>query len=178
MRHTLSHFLRRFQKNADGNASIEFVFMFPIFFLILLSSVELGIMTLRYTMLERALDLAVREVRLSTGAAPDHDELRQMICDDATMIPNCYDNLKLEMLLIDPRNWEPISSVVTCTNQAKEVQPVTTFVSGTDNELMLLRACIKFTPLFGDKGLGLKLAKDSNGDSALVAMSAFVQEPR
>ncbi|MEQ9695398.1 TadE/TadG family type IV pilus assembly protein [Shimia sp. SDUM112013] len=170
--------LTRTARNEDGHASLEFAIMFPIFFVILLSAVELGMMTLRMAYLERGLDIAVREVRLSTGNAPDHAELITMICDEATMIPDCTDNLKLEMVEVDPRDWGGLTPGATCTNRAEDVQPVTTFVAGGANQLMILRACAKIEVLYPNIGFGNAIEKDDAGDAALVAVSAFVQEPQ
>ncbi|SEO35992.1 TadE-like protein [Salinihabitans flavidus] len=168
----------RLARDERGHATVEFVIIFPIFLVIMLSAIELGLMTMRYSLLERALDLTVREVRLSTGFSPDHDELKQMICDEFGMLPNCFDRLALEMIQVSPRAYVEPSSEVTCNDLSLESQPVTTFTPGMDNDLMLLRACAKFTPLFPNTGFGLELAKDGSGDVALVSMSAFVQEPR
>ncbi len=174
----MKHFLKRFQKDNAGHASIEFAIMFPVFFFILLSSIELGVMTVRSALLERALDVVVREVRLTTGTAPSHQALKEMLCEETNVVPDCLNNLALEMYLIDPRAWTDISASATCTNRAEEVDPVTSFSNGMDNELMILRACAKFDPMFSEIGLSSYLERDSSGDSAIVAMSAFVQEPR
>lgn len=174
----MRRFINKFRKEDSGHASIEFAIMFPVFFVILLSSIEVGVMTVRSALLERALDIVVREVRLTTGTAPSHQQLKVMLCDETNVVPDCLNNLALEMYLIDPRSWYNISSSATCTNRAEEVAPVTTFSHGTDNELMILRACAKFDPMFTDIGVSSFLERDSSGDSAIVAMAAFVQEPR
>ena len=50
--------------------------------------------------------------------------------------------------------------------------------TGTDNEMMLIRACAVFDPIFPMTGLGLKLKKDAfGGGYAIIARSAFVNEP-
>lgn len=170
--------VRNFRKNEAGHASIEFAIMFPVFIMILLSSIELGVMTVRSALLERALDVVVREIRLTTGTAPSHQQLKVMLCSETNVVPDCLNNLALEMYLIDPRSWYNISSSATCTNRAEEVDPVTTFSHGKENELMILRACAKFDPMFTSIGLSSYLERDSSGDSAIIAMSAFVQEPR
>jgi hypothetical protein len=133
--------------------------------------------TMRETMLERALDLTVRDIRLSTGTAPQHDDIKEQVCDLAPVIPDCEQNLRLEMVSIDPQNWVEPDSVFDCTDRSEEVQPVRSFVNGMDNELMLLRACAKFEPIFPGAGLGKQLDKDGAGMAALIATSAFVQEP-
>ncbi len=172
----LGHFKRKWRDDR-GTASVEFVVVFPFFLGVLLSSFELSMITMRETMLERALDLAVRDIRLETGSAKQHDEIKTQICDRAPVIPDCESNLRLEMLSIDPQNWVEPDSTFDCTDRSEDVQPVRSFVNGMDNELMLLRACAKFEPIFPGAGLGKKLDKDGAGMAALIATSAFVQEP-
>lgn len=176
----MTHLLRRMKRllrTEEGTASVEFVIVFPFFLGLMLSSFELSLITMRETMLERALDLTVREIRLETGSAPQHDEIKTRVCDRAPVIPDCEENLRLEMIQIDPRNWTNPDDSFDCTDQSQEVQPVRNFVNGMDNQLMLLRACAKFKPIFPGAGLGNQLDKDGAGMAALIATSAFVQEP-
>ena len=42
-------------RREDGNATSEFVILFPMFVFILVSATEIGFITLRHTMLERAV---------------------------------------------------------------------------------------------------------------------------
>ncbi len=170
--------IQRFRNNDAGTSTVEFAIMFPIMLFFFFSGVEMGFITMRHTMLERALDLTVRDVRLATGNIPQHDELKTTICDRAPMIQDCSTNLKLEMILVDPRNWTGIPATADCTDKSEDVQPAREFVHGTDNELMILRACAKFKPVFPAAGLGRELNKDGAGYAALVSTSAFVQEPR
>ena len=174
----MTRMLKRFRRDDAGSASIEFAIMFPVFFVILISAMELGLMTVRSALLERALDVVVRDIRLTTGTAPSHVQLRTAICEETSVVPDCFNNLALEMRLVDPRAWTDIPSAVTCTNRAEEVAPVTTFQHGMDNEVMIIRACAKYEPMFSDYGLSAFMSKDSSGDVALIAKSAFVQEPR
>tara|TARA_Y100001956_G_scaffold45629_1_gene44415 strand:+ start:366 stop:941 length:576 start_codon:yes stop_codon:yes gene_type:complete len=174
----LSSGLRRFAGREDGNATVEFVVVFPIFMLIMGSTFELGTLTIRETILERALDLTVRDIRLGTGTAPQHDELKASICDRAPLLIDCEENLRIEMIQLDPRNWTSPPTDADCTDRSQEVDPVREFVHGQENEMMLVRVCVKVQPLFPTTGLGDALAKDGAGDYSLIAKSAFVQEPR
>ena len=170
---------RRFRRSEDGTATIEFALTFPAMLIFLLSGVELGLISLQHAMLERALDITVRDIRLSTGSAPQHDEIKDLICERAGFIDNCSTNMQLEMVQVDPRAWGGIPAEATCTDKSEEVAPKTVFKNDAkENELMILRACAKIDPVFPTAGLGSSLAKDDAGQFALVAVSAFVQEPR
>jgi len=174
-----SKYTKRFVRSEDGNATVEFAIVFPAMMLFLLSGIELGMMMLNHSGLERAMDLTVRDIRLSTGTAPQHDEIKDLICERAGFINDCSNNLKLEMVQLDPRNWVGVSAAATCTDASEEVQPKTTFTNdAAENELMVLRACAKITPVFPTTGLGKNIEKDGAGQYALVSTSVFVQEPR
>lgn len=168
----------RFARSESGSATIEFAITFPAVLFLMLSGVELGMVTLHHSMLERAMDMTIRDIRLSTGTAPQHDAIKTLICQRAGFIENCDVNLRLEMIQVDPRAWVAISPDPDCTDQSEEVSPVRNFVNGLENELMILRACAKFDPVFPTTGLGQNMVKDGAGQYALVSTSAFVQEPR
>ncbi|MCF6431824.1 pilus assembly protein [Leisingera sp. M527] len=170
--------LRRFRAHDDGNASVEFAIVIPAFLLALMSTVELGLINLRHSQLERALDLTVRDIRLNTGANKDHAQIRDEICELSGFIDDCASSLKLEMVRADPFNWTGIDPDPDCINRIEEVNPDVTFEHGQSNELMLIRACMKFKPILPTWGLGQSLSKDDDGRISLTAASAFVQEPR
>jgi Flp pilus assembly pilin Flp len=177
IRHLQQH-LRRFRQGEDGNATVEFAIFLPALLMILMSTVELGMINLRHSQLERALDQTVRDIRLSTGADQQHDDIRDAICELSGFIDNCATSLRLEMVQVDPFNWSPIDPDADCIDRIEDVQPVRNFISGQSNELMLIRACMKFSPILPTWGLGESLSKDDDGRISLTAVSAFVQEPR
>ena len=174
----LSRAISRFRRSEAGNATIEFAITFPAVMMLLLSGIELAMSSLQHAMLERAMDQTVRSIRLETGAAPQHDAIKDMICERAVILPDCTTNLRLEMVQRDPRGWTALPGSADCTDTALEVAPVRAFVNGQTNELMVLRACAKVTPIFPITFLAPSLQKDNAGDYALLAATSFVQEPR
>ena len=52
-----------------------------------------------------------------------------------------------------------------------------TFEHGRSNELMIVRACSIYDPVYPRAMLGALLVKHYNGQPAFLATSAFVQEP-
>lgn len=173
----VSSFIARFRKDDAGNATVEFAILAPVFLFFMMAAVEVGMMTLRSTMLERSLDQTVRWVRLNTGAQVTHAQLKTMLCSH-NIVPNCETNVHLEMIDRDLRNWSDISPSATCTDRSLEVQPVSDPEPGVDNELMVLRACAKFQPIFPSSWFTSQLVLDDAGDARIVAMTAFVMEPR
>ncbi len=176
MRHIAKH-IRRFQRDEEGNATLEFAILFPFFIIMFCAAVELGMITFRHSMLERGLDMAVRDVRLTTGADIQHDDIVTRICGYSGFLPDCSDNLRLEMIPLDMRNFASASTTANCVDHSLAANPIRQFTNGQQNQMMLLRACFVFKPVFPLTGLGRHLTTDGAGHAAMVATSAFVQEP-
>lgn len=177
----MTRFIQAFLRSEDGTTSVEFVIIFPIVMAMFLSAIELGVLMTRQGMLDRGLDMTVRQVRLGAldrvPPARLHDALRTMICNGTAMIPDCLRQVKLEMVPMDPRGAGFISGDVDCIDRAEPARPVRTLVTGQSNELMILRACVLFDPIFPTSGLGAQLVRESGSAHALVSTSAFVIEP-
>ncbi len=177
MTRTLLRYLRRFHKDESGQATVEFIFYFSFVALILAASIEVGIVNLRNAMMDRGLDLTVREIQLGTETPPTYAEIKAAVCRRAAIIPQCEANLRLELVETNARNFAQIPANADCQNAEEEVRPLRQFVYGKDNALMLIRACLKYKPIFPAFGVGDLLTKDDQGYAKLVATSAFVQEP-
>lgn len=176
MRAVLSR-LRRGLRNEEGSAAVEFVLVFPVIATMIVLTLEMGFITLRQTMLERGLDMAVREVRLGTGTAPEHDQIKDLICGNALILSDCETNLFLEMVPSDPRAFAGMHDVTSCTDTPVPSRPVRSFTPGQQNQLVMLRACVLYDPLFPEALLPRVLTADAFGKSAIIAVTAFVQEP-
>lgn len=180
IRSRIAHLLHRYRRGEEGSITVEFVIFFPILLLILLTTIELGLIQLRGSMLERALDMTVRDLRLGTGSGVGHDEVRDDVCERAGFITDCSTQLRLELVQVDPFDWSDIQPIPDCieSSAVDEINPVRSFENGQSNELMFIRACMAFNPFMPTWGLGAALPKDADGRIKLYASSAFVQEPR
>ena len=173
---------RRFARKEDGNASVEFVLVVPIYLAVMIFSAELGMLTVRSVMLERGLDMAVRDIRLGSAEFLDdgkvqHKEVIKAVCDNALVLTNCENSLLLEMAPSDLRAFSSLDDTVDCTDRAEVSEPVLELGEPQANELLLLRACLKYDPLFPTGVLGEKLIVDNGGQVRIVSTTAFVREP-
>ncbi|MFQ1700027.1 pilus assembly protein [Loktanella agnita] len=176
---------RNFRKDECGNATLEFVLVFPMFMMFFLMTYENGMLSLRHVMLERGVDLTVRDVRIGRLTQEiKGDELRDAICKRASIIPNCVNQLQLEMIRRDLRDWDAIDASYSCVDRREVSNPVTNFQPGGNNELMIIKVCARFDPLMiGPLALlGTAIATQNAGGAAggsyaLVTTSAFVVEP-
>lgn len=175
----LRRFLRRKARDEDGTATVPFVIIFPMFMMIVVSSLEMGIMTIRQVMLDRGLDLAVRNLRLGVWAAPTHNQVKQAICNGAGFLPDCMNTLVVELQTVSKTSWTMPPPRATCRDLSKPINTdLPPFSAGASDELLIIRACVQVKPMAPTTGLGMALQKDAYGNYALVSSSAFVNEPR
>jgi len=167
----------KYLKREDGNSTIEFVIMFPLVLMIFMSMFEAAMITARQAMLERALDITMRGVRITTGSAPSADAIRAKICNLGTILPDCNTTLIMEMTPVAPPDFDMPDYRIPCINRDQLPAPVTTFTQGVGNQLMVVRACYVVDPVFPLSGAGLGLSRAEDGGYQIVSASAFVAEP-
>ncbi|WP_165351906.1 TadE/TadG family type IV pilus assembly protein [Salipiger sp. IMCC34102] len=169
--------LRRLSRDESGNSTLEFVIVVPVFFMFFFASIESGMHSIRQVMLDRAMDLTIRDVRVGILRNPDHATLSERLCDYALIIPSCANDVRLEMTVADPRAWTAQPTRIVCRDREEDNPPEITLANGRNNELMVLRACVLFDPIIPGAGLGREIPKVSGGSYALTSTMAYVLEP-
>jgi Flp pilus assembly protein TadG len=169
---------RPFRKDERGLASIEFALFFPVYLGLFFWAVELGIVMMKATMLDHAMDVAMRDLRLGLVPNPSPEQLKQDICARARIIGDCEDQMMINLEPVSTTTWAMPNTPVACVNNDDEdMQPVVNFDPGRQQELMLVRACIMIPILFPDMALGRRLFTDGTGRIGIASTSAFVNEP-
>lgn len=176
--------LAQFLKDERGTATIEFLFVFPIIFTIFTASFESSLYMAKYVMFERSVDLVVRELRLGNGSALTHQTLKQVICRNGVMgssIDDCTNRMKIWMQPVNTADFNMAAPPNTCVEQASEINTevpdANEFAYGTDNDIMLMRICLKEWPLFPTTAVSVKMPPQPDGSVAMIVTSVFVNEP-
>lgn len=183
--------LNRFRKCEDGGPTVEFAILFPAFIAVFLSAFEAGLMMVRNVMLDRSVDLAVRELRLGTPIPPTYEEFKATICRNALIIEECESLVQVQLEPIDLSTFAMPTNAPNCIDEGLHnatIDPInpldsTNYDGGENDELMIVRVCALFKPLFPGTVLGLQMPRfdpnDGSDDAkyALVVTSAFVNEP-
>ena len=169
---------RSFFQRDSGSATIEFALALPFVMTLFLTSFELGTLLTRNVMLDRGLDMAVRDVRLGLISPLTEETLRDRACEAAVIIPDCENQLRLEMRPLDPRDFSNIPADADCIDRGDPEASLRQFVPGISNQLMIIRACVLFDPMTPGAAFG-KMLYDAREDGAyaLVSTSAYVVEP-
>jgi len=166
-----------FRKDETGTGTLDFMMVLPAAMFFAATSYESGTYGLRNVMLERAVDVTVRQVRIGAIPDPTHAQLKERICEEAAIIPECMANVKLEMIRKDPRSWTDVSEVADCVDRSSTAEPVVNWTPGGSNDLMIVRVCALLDPVLPTSTIGMAMAEYEDGAHALVSTSSFVVEP-
>ena len=169
---------RRLLRREDGSATVEFAISVPILLSIFIMGMEAGVVNLRQVMLDRALDLTIRDLRLGhLGAQPEFEDVRDRLCENAFLLPNCSSNLALELTSVTLDNWAPPSESVACVDRDEDIAPVNAFTQAGQLRPTLVRACMIVDLMFPTSRLGLNLATDAQGGFQMMSFSLYINEP-
>ncbi len=173
----ISRAVALYRCNEKGAVTVEFVIVFPFVLTLLLTSIDAGITNLRQVFLARAVDLAVREVRL--GNVSESARMSELICSRTSMLPSCMQNITVEMRPIDTDTFAGLEDPVSCINRELEITPSVVFTPGTGaQELMLIKVCVAADPFIRLNGFISQMPINASGQYVLITNSVFVNEPR
>jgi len=169
----IMRFIFRFGKDDRGSSTVEFIIVASTFLTGFFWVFDAGLMMTKKVMLERALDITVRELRLHSSPAYTNDYIKEKICDRALLLNDCSHSLLLELEVVDLDAG--VTSPVACIDKEHDITPVTTWEPGQRNEVIYMRACVVVFPMLTG---AMSLFKNSEVTGVpLVADTAFVNEP-
>ncbi|MEM9898118.1 MAG: TadE/TadG family type IV pilus assembly protein [Pseudomonadota bacterium] len=173
------HILATLWNDVRGSSTIEFALLFPLFLSVPLMTIESGIFMTRYVLLDRGVDIAIRDLRLNTGSPPTFDELKTSICQKTFLITNCDETIQIELQPVEQTSWSALNSTPKCTDVESELDPYDTvsYTTGGNNELMLVRVCAIYRPFLPSTRFGMSLQQLPGGNYAIIVETAFVNEP-
>lgn len=166
--------LAAFRRHEDGNATVEFVLIFPVFAFLLISSVETGLLVVRQAMLERAASLTARDIRLDGNGSMTLSERKAKFCGDAIVFANCEDTVFFAFDEVGGEAWDFSQLSTGCVDSTDTATPVNTYQTDLTTNLSVVRICALFDPLFPTAGLGAKLRRIDGEHYAQIVYTAFV----
>lgn len=167
--------LRRFGRDRNGTAAIEFAILAPIVFSLIFSTFEAGWIMTQSIMLDRAVSRGSRALQVS-GSNFTYADFKQKVCDEAIILRDCVKSIRIEFTPITKAADFPTSST-SCVDRSVNIDPVTTYTGGQRSQIVFARACYVVDPMVPGLGFGLAFPKDSTGGIRLTSRFAFVNEP-
>ncbi|WEK03239.1 MAG: pilus assembly protein [Candidatus Devosia phytovorans] len=167
---------RKFLKDRNGVAALEFALVAPMLFALIFASIEAGWLMVQTIMLDRALDKTVRSLRIGNIPNPTLDNVRAVLCSEAMVLADCQRTVTLEFVpILSPSDYP--TDLARCANRLTGISPILRFNAGSRSQTVFVRACFVVEPFTPGLGLGLALSKDETGSIRIVAKSGFVNEP-
>ena len=171
--------LSRFSSDEAGSSTVELTIVLAFFLMLVITMIEAGWLMTKSMMLDRGLEIAMRDIRLGKYTNPTADQVRGSICENAIVFANCQSLIKLELTPISNSADFPTDGADCADRSITDLtlRPQDDFNAGSRSEVMFVRVCMIVDPLVLRFGLGKMLDNDPNGGIQMIAMSAFVNEP-
>jgi Flp pilus assembly protein TadG len=184
-------FCRRLRRDADkGSAAVEFAMVAPVFFLILMATIESGVIFFAQSVLQNAVNDTARLVRTGQTAcfslnggkctAMNADQFRAKVCNEvSTLLSNCSadangnSDLQFDVKAY-PSGFTGVSNS-SPLNAGQDLPNMTSFDVGNACDVVLVRAFYKW-PVF-TPGLSFLLGNMAGGKHLLATAAAFRNEP-
>lgn len=165
--------LRRFRRNEDGYSSVELVICATTFMTGFFWVFETGLIMTKQMMLDRAVDIVVRDLRLYNSPTFTHAYIKSRVCEISAVFKDCEQNLNIELDTYDQAAG--YTKQFSCYDKRQDLSPVTAWNPGQRSEIIYLRACIIIDPMMPN-GVALFPNVQETG-IPLVSDTAFMNEP-
>jgi Flp pilus assembly protein TadG len=169
-----TNILRRFRRNRQGSAAIEFALVAPIFFGLLFAIIEMALVFFASQVLETVTQDSARMILTgqAQNAAYTQAQFKNLVCSKLTVMFDCVNGVS-----IDVQSYTAFANA----NIADPIDASTYFLApnnylpGGPGDVVVVRLFYKW-PLFVT-GLGFNMANLSNHQRLLTATAAFQNEP-
>ncbi len=184
-------FFRRMRADAKGSVAIEFSMIAPIFLLMLMATIETGVIFFAQSALQNAVNDTARLVKTGQSACFSRDgngnclgmtadQFRKQICDEVkTLLQTCEKDVNGNSdLQFDVKAYTGGFGGVSNgspLNGSNELPNLTAFDTGAACDVVLVRAFYRW-PVF-TPGLAFFLANMSGQNHLLATAAAFRNEP-
>ena len=171
----LADAVRRMAASRRGSAALEFAIVAPVFFILLMATIENGVVFFANSTLQFATDQAARYVR--TGQAQTGSmtqaQFRTMICNNISPILACDSNLQIDMQSFSNYSSAAFGSPLNASGNLNTA--LNNYQPGAPCNVVLVRSFYTWQIL--TPGLSVFLANTTNGYHLITATAAFRNEP-
>lgn len=171
--------VKRYIRDESATATMELVIMFPLMMIVFIAAFESAMILTRQIVLERTLDMSVRVLRLAQGVITDADEVRDSMCANTSLLPNCDELLTIDLQLVDTDTYDMPSNDQVCAGRGNNIviAPDNTFDIGSSNDFLMIRTCLVVDRILPFSGFALNLTRDDSGGLHMMATTIFLNEP-
>ncbi len=175
--------LKALSRDKRGVTAVEFTLLAPVFFAMILSLFEIGILFTRIAMVDHAVNVVSKMVytgQVTEGVAAgtiSQSDIEAAVCDiTGVVIPDCESEITVELTEITSLSALPTSDAA-CEDATLDLDPAVTFNPGVANSVVFMRVCLTVDLITPGLGFGLSLIKTSTNRYELISSAAFLNEP-
>jgi Flp pilus assembly protein TadG len=171
---SVRNFLRRFRRNRQGSAAVEFAIVAPVFFALLFAIIETAIVFLASQVLETMVQQSARMVMTGQAQAKlySQSDFHDYVCKQIPALFSCSN------IYVDVQNYPagfpgvpPPSQIDGSKNFINNMK----YCPGSKGDIVVVRLFYQW-PLFVT-GLGYNISNLAGGSRLLSATAAFRNEP-
>ncbi|MCI5045560.1 MAG: pilus assembly protein [Aquisalinus sp.] len=180
---------RRFIRRQDGSISVEFAIIGPLFFGLIFSAFESGLMYVKIATVELAMDEVVRQVYTGavTSSNLNRDQLIDLFCDEIDYLMACdSSNVTLQKITFSGYGSNTIDTAI-CRNSEDDPDEddLPDYSLTGSGQIVFLRFCITTDVLvpglkkltFSGANFALQLPETADGRYGITASAVFRNEP-
>lgn len=167
--------VRLMAASRKGSAALEFAIVAPVFFILLMATIENGVVFFANSTLQYATDQAARYVRTGQAQAANmtQSQFRTMICNGISPILACDSNLQIDMQSFSNYTSAAFGSPLDANGNLNAA--LNNYQPGSACNVVLVRSFYTWQIL--TPGLSVFLANTANGYHLITATAAFRNEP-
>lgn len=179
---------RRYLRCNSGATVIEFALVAPLLFATALSAFEAGLMYMKVSMAEMAMDDVTR--LLYTGQAQNNNltssDLADLFCSKINTVIQCDGNVTVQVEVLPGFDIQNLAAP-TCihTGEAIPSDQLPNFSASAGGDIIYVRFCVTTklvvptltSLIFKGVNIGLQLPQSANGQYAITASTLFRAEP-
>ena len=169
-----TNILRRFRRNRQGSAAIEFALVAPIFFGLLFAIIEMALVFFASQVLETVTQDSARMILTgqAQNASYTQAQFKNLVCSKLTVMFDCVNGIS-----IDVQSYTAFANanIVDPIDSSKNFVAPNNYLPGGPGDVVVVRVFYQW-PIFVT-GLGFNLADLSGSKRLLTATAAFQNEP-
>lgn len=171
---SIGNALRRFRRNRQGSAAVEFALVAPMFFGLLFAIIETAMVFFAGQVLETVTQDSARTIMTgqAQSAATTQAQFKTAVCAKVVALFDCTNGI-----YVDVQSYSQFSTVNVADpiDAGKNFVPPNNFKPGGPGDIVIVRLFYQW-PLFVTS-LGYNLSNLSGGKRLLTATAAFQNEP-
>ena len=169
-----TNILRRFRRNRQGSAAVEFALVAPVFFGLLFAIIELAMVFFASQVLETVTQDSARVIMTGQAqlASFTQAQFKNLVCSKVVALFDCVNGIS-----IDVQSYSAFSAVNVADpiDAGKNFVPPNNYLPGGPGDIVVVRLFYQWPLLV--TGLGFNVANLSGSKRLLTATAAFQNEP-